>query len=83
MAIDTTVVPLFRYTAGMAVVKCRTGDEITKTRRWWLAHLAAIEVPNASGVSRTLLQVSHEKGWQLTHVRVIVWEECKSLMHWQ
>eukprot|EP00961_Rhodomonas_salina_P263006 3554258-Rhodomonas_salina.1 len=58
MALDMTVILLFRYTAGIAVVHRRTGDEITK--RWWSAHLAAIELPN--GVSRTLLRVSHEKG---------------------
>eukprot|EP00961_Rhodomonas_salina_P097813 1316377-Rhodomonas_salina.1 len=67
---------MFRYTAGIAVVTRATGDEITK--RWWSVHLAAIELPN--GVSRTLMRVSHALGgWQITHARVIAWEECESL----
>eukprot|EP00961_Rhodomonas_salina_P159127 2142745-Rhodomonas_salina.1 len=37
-----------------------------------------MELPN--GVSRTLLRVGHDRGgWQMTHARVIVWEECESL----
>eukprot|EP00961_Rhodomonas_salina_P099605 1339760-Rhodomonas_salina.1 len=77
MVIEMSVVLMFRYTAGIAVVTRATGDEITK--RWWLAHLAAIELPN--GVSRTLMQVSHALGgWQITHARAIAWEECESLV---
>lgn len=77
MAIDATVVPIFQYTAGIAVVRRKTGDDITK--QWWSAHLAAIELPN--GVSRTLVRVSHDNGgWQMTQARVVVWEECESLM---
>eukprot|EP00961_Rhodomonas_salina_P081631 1097583-Rhodomonas_salina.2 len=51
--IDMAVVPVFRYTAGIAVFRRSTGNAITK--RWWSAHVAAIELPN--GVSRTLLLV--------------------------
>eukprot|EP00961_Rhodomonas_salina_P161149 2169521-Rhodomonas_salina.1 len=65
------------YTAGIAVVRRSTGNAITK--QWWSAHVAAIGLPN--GMSRTLLQVGHDRGgWQVTHARVVMWEECETLM---
>eukprot|EP00961_Rhodomonas_salina_P274391 3707415-Rhodomonas_salina.1 len=43
--IEMGVVSVFRYTASIAAVDQRTTDEVTK--RWWRAHLAAIELPQS------------------------------------